>query len=59
MKKILLTVAAAVAFSAAGFAQNSQKVTYIKSPEFKNQIYLYGTPDLPETEQWYEIEGRG
>lgn len=59
MKKILLTVAAAVAFSAAGFAQNSQKVTYIKSPEFKNQIYLYGTPGAPETERWYEIEGRG
>ena len=52
MKKILLTVAAAVAFSAAVFAQNSPKVTYIKSPEFKNQIYLYGKPDSAETEQW-------
>lgn len=59
MKKILLPVVAAVAFSAAGFAQNSAEVNYIKSPEFKNQIYLYGKPDSPETEQWYEIEGRG
>lgn len=59
MKKILLPVAAAVVFSAAVSAQNSPKVTYIKSPEFKNQIYLYGKPDSTETEQWYEIEGRG
>ena len=58
MKKILLPVAAVV-FSAAVSAQNSPKVTYIKSPEFKNQIYLYGKPDSPETEQWYEIEGCG
>ena len=41
MKKILLPVAAAVVFSAAVSAQNSPNVTYIKSPEFKNQIYLY------------------
>lgn len=58
MKKILLPVAAVV-FSAAVSAQNSPKVTYIKSPEFKNQIYLYGKPDSPETEQRYEIEGCG
>ena len=34
---------------------------YIDAPDFKGQIYLYGTPDEKDAayEQWYEIEGRG
>ena len=55
MKKILLTFVVAAFLAGA----NAQEVKYIKSPEFKNQIYLYGKPDSTETEQWYEIEGRG
>ena len=42
-------------------AQEAPKMKYIDAPDFKGQIYLYGTPDEKDAayEQWYEIEGRG
>ena len=59
MRKMIITSLLILLTASVLYAQDA--VTYINAPEFKGEIYLYGTPDQKdvEYEQWYEIEGRG
>ncbi len=59
MRKMIITALLILLTASVLYAQDA--VTYINAPEFKGEIYLYGTPDQKdvEYEQWYEIEGRG